>query len=143
MVATVRQPWFWVVILVGVIYALVGIIFALPAGHVRIWRLAAWVASGVVYAIHVGYEGLRFRNSSVQVALHVASAAALGGFGLALAAVMHSLSAATTRHHQQLLLVALGAWPIITGVPAFLVGLVASGLLARLSRRGDARSNQE
>ena len=116
-------------------YALVGILFALPASHVQAWRLAAWGVSGVAYAIHVGYERFRLRNLSLSAALHVALAAALGALGLALGAIVHSLSVTTTSQHQRLLLVALVAWPVITGVPAFLLGLGASGLLARLSRR--------
>jgi hypothetical protein len=117
-------------------YALVGITFALPTSHARAWRLAAWIVSGVAYAIHVGYERCWLRNSSLSAALHVALAAALGALGLAMGAIVHSLSVTTTSRHQRLLLIALVAWPVITGVPAFLVGLGASGLLGRLSRRG-------
>ena len=133
--ATRRQSWFRAVLLVGAVYALVGILFALPASHVQAWRLAAWGVSGVAYAIHVGYERFRLRNLSLSAALHVALAAALGALGLALGAIVHSLSVTTTSQHQRLLLVALVAWPVITGVPAFLLGLGASGLLARWSRR--------
>ena len=133
-----RQSWFWVVLLVGAFYAVVGITFALPASHAQAWRLAAWIVSGVAYAIHVGYERCWRRNSSLSSALHVALAAALGALGLAIGAIVHSLSVTTTSQHKWLLLIALVAWPVITGVPAFLVGLVASGLLGRLSRRGGA-----
>ena len=135
MEATRRQPWFRIVVLVGTAYALVGIVFALQSNNARAWRLAAWAVSGVAYAMHVGYECLRLRNSSLVAALHVALAAAFGALGLAVAANIHALSVGTTSHHQRLLVVALVAWPIITGVPAFLVGLGASGLLMRLSRR--------
>ena len=124
------------VFLAGTLYILVGVVFALPTGHERAWRLAAWVVSGVAYATHVGYERLRLRNSSLSSARHVASAAAFGAFGLAVAANVHSLSVATTNQQQKLLLIALVAWPAITSVPAFLVGLAASSLLLKLSRRG-------
>jgi|ERR1051325_6062974 hypothetical protein len=135
MQATHRQSWFRAVLLVGAVYALVGITFALPTSHARAWRLAAWVVSGVAYAIHAGYERCWLRNSSLSTALHVALAAALGALGLAIGALVHSQSISTTSQHQRLLLIALVAWPVITGVPAFLVGLVASGLLGRLARR--------
>ena len=125
-------------LLVGAVYAIVGITFGLPASHARAWRLAAWVVSGVVYAVHVGYERCWLRNSSLSSALHVALGAALGALGLAIGAIAHSLSVTTTSRHQRLLLIALVAWPVITGVPAFLVGLGASRLLARLSRRDNA-----
>jgi hypothetical protein len=136
--ATHRQSWLSAVILLGAVYALVGIVFAWPTSHVHAWRLAAWAVSGAAYAIHIGYEHFRLRNSSFSAALHVALAVALGAFGLAVGAIVHSLSVTTTPQHQRLLLIALVAWPVIVGVPAFLVGLVASRLLARLSRRGRA-----
>ena len=74
-------------------------------------------------------------GTDLTQAVPLTAAAALGALGLAVGAIVHSLSATTTGQHQRLLLVALVAWPVITGVPAFLVGLGASGLLARLSRR--------
>ena len=107
--ATRHPSWLRAILLVGAVYALVGILFALPASHVQTWRLAAWVVSGVAYAIHVGYERFRLRNSSLTAVLHVAWAAALGALGLAAGAIVHSLSAPTTSQHQRLLLVALVA----------------------------------
>ena len=69
--ATRRQSWFRAVLLVGAVYALVGIVFALPASHMRAWRLAAWVVSGVAYATHVVYERFRLRNSSLSACMLV------------------------------------------------------------------------
>src|SRR5262245_49284036 len=94
------------VVVVGVLYAIVGVTFAMPTRNVRAWRLSAWAVSAVAYAIHVGYERLRLRNSSVTAALHVALAAALGAFGLAVGAIAHSLSVGTTAEHQRRLLIA-------------------------------------
>jgi hypothetical protein len=123
------------VVLLGAVYALVGIVFALPTSHGRFWRLAAWVVSGVAFAIHVGHERFRLRNSFFSAALHAALAAALGAFGLAAGAIIRTiLSGSTTSQHQRLLIIALVAWPVIVGVPAFLVSLAASGLLVRLFR---------
>src|SRR5215831_16285962 len=129
------QAWFFPLVVVGAVYAVVGIVFALPATHVRAWRLAAWAVSGVAYAIHVAYECFRLRNSSLTAALHVALAVALGAFGLAVGAVAHSVSATTSSEHQRLVRLALVTWPLITGLPAFLVGLATCGLLGRVSRR--------
>jgi hypothetical protein len=132
---TSRHSWFRAVVFLGALYALVGITFALPTSHARAWRWAAWMVSGAVYVVHLGFERFRLRNSCLLTALHVASAAALGAFGLAVGAIIHSFSVNTTSQHQRLLLIALAAWPVITGVPAFLVGLGISGLLAKWSRR--------
>ena len=124
--------------LVAVAYAVIGIVFGVlaksgDANHVRLWRLAAWVASAAVAAAHIGYEHYRLGSSPRPTALHAAGAVALGAFGLAVAANIHSLFAATRGQHSPLL--ALVAWPVITALPAFIVALVVAAVLARFSRR--------
>jgi hypothetical protein len=126
-----HQPWLRAAILVGVVYALVGIAFAVPATHVQAWRLAAWVVSAIAYAAHIAYEHFRLRNSSLSAALHVALAVALGAFGLDVGENIHSLSTGSTDQHRQLLLLSLAIWPLITALPAFLVALGISAVLAR------------
>jgi hypothetical protein len=128
-----------VAVLLGVVYALVGILFAIPAGPVKVWRLAAWVVSAFVYAAQIGYERFRLRNSPRSAALHVALAVALGAFGLAVGANIHSLRLGSTNEHRRLLLLALGLWPIITALPAFLVALGAGWVLARFSSGREAK----
>src|SRR5881409_4298472 len=123
-------------ILVAVAYVAIGIVFAAlaaDADHVRLWRLAAWLASAAVAAAQIGYEHYRLGASPRGTALHAAGAVALGAFGLALAANIHWLFAAT--HGQHSPLIALVAWPVITAVPAFLMALAVAAVLARLSRR--------
>ena len=122
-------------ILIGVIYAVTGIVFAWPGNHVRLWRLAAWLVSVAAYGAHIVYEHVRMRAAPVRAAWRVALAAALGGFGLALSANIHSLLVASTDQHRRLVHLALVIWPVITGVPAFLVALVASEVLTRLRWR--------
>jgi len=117
--------------LLGACYALVGITFAWPATHAQAWRLAAWAVSALGFAAHLAYERFRLHNSSVTSALHVAVGAALGAFGLAVGANIHSLSIQTTAQHQRLLLLALGIWPVLTVVPAFLVALCVNVILGR------------
>jgi hypothetical protein len=116
-----RQPWVRTAVFLGIGYALVGIVFAVPATHVHTWRLAAWVVSATGYAAHIAYERFRLQNSPGSAALHVALAVALGAFGLAVGANIHSLSAGSTNQHRQLLLLSLAIWPVITALPAFLV----------------------
>ena len=125
-------------ILVAVAYVVTGIGFgalakSADANHVRLWRLAAWVASAAVAAAQIGYEHYRLGSSPRATALHAAGAVALGAFGLALAANIHSLFAAT--HGQRSPLLALVAWPVLTALPAFLVALAVAAVLARFSRR--------
>jgi hypothetical protein len=130
-----HRPWIGAAVLIGVMYAVIGVVFAWPATHVRAWRLAAWLLSGAAFAAHIGYERFGFRNPPRRAALHVASAVGVGAFGLAVGAMIHSLAVASGSQHRRLLAVALVAWPIMTSLPAFLVALGASELLARLPWR--------
>jgi hypothetical protein len=115
---------------------MVGIVFAWPATHVRAWRLAAWLVSAAVFAGHVAFERLGFRSRPGPAATHVALAVALGAFGLALGAVVHSLLSGTSADQRRLVLIALVVWPVITAIPAFLVAMVGGEVLAWLWARG-------
>src|SRR5207302_1754302 len=95
-----RQRWVPIVVMVGVGYAFVGSTFAIPATHVKAWRLAAWVVSAFAYAAQIGYERFRLRNSPRCAALHVALAVALGAFGLAVSANIHSLALGSASEHR-------------------------------------------
>jgi len=123
-------------LLVAVAYVIIGVGFAAldrsGAGQVHLWRLAAWVVSAAVAALHVGYEHNR-GSSPRATALHAAGAVALGAFGLALAANVHWLVAGTPGQRAPLL--ALPVWPVITAVPAFLGALAVAAVLALLARR--------
>jgi hypothetical protein len=134
-----RQSWVLTAVFLGIGYAFVGIVFAVPATHVQAWRLAAWVVSAIGYAAHIAYERFRLQNSPSSAALHVAFAVALGAFGLAVGANIHSLSAGSTQHRHFLFL-SLGIWPVITALPAFLVALGANMVLARVLGSVEGRS---
>ena len=121
------------VVLFGMVYLAVGVGFPNPAaaGTTQfIWRLAAWLTSAAAFAVHIALEHFRLRNSPPTTALHVAFAVALGAFGLAGAANVHALSAGTG--NRRWLALALVIWPIMTGVPAFVVALAAATGLGRL-----------
>ena len=94
------------------------------------WRLAAWLICIVAFAIHIWLEHFRLRNSPRRTALNAALSVALGAFGLAVAANIHALKTGTG--NQRLLLLALVLWPMITGVPAFVMALIVAAGLARL-----------
>jgi hypothetical protein len=118
-------------LLLAVLYALVGILFAMPVAHAKAWRLAAWVVSAIGYASHIAYERFRLRSSVFSAALHIGLAAALGAFGLAVGANVHSLLASSATPRRHLLLLALAVWPVITGLPAFVVALALNAVLVR------------
>jgi len=123
-----HSSWISNAVLVGLVYAVIGIFFAVPNTLVRAWRLAAWITSALVYATHICYEYFRLRNSSKSTALHVATAAGIGALGLAIGAVVHSLFAPPDYSRLRFAL-ALVLWPLLTGLPAFVVALVITSLL--------------
>jgi cytochrome c biogenesis protein CcdA len=127
------NAWVPGMIVAGLIYATVGIAVAWPTAHVVGWRFGAWIVSAVAYAAHIGYERIRLQSAPARAARHVALGVALGAFGLAAGANIHSLSVASSARQHTLLLVALVAWPLITSLPAFAVAL---GLSAALKRAG-------
>jgi len=135
-----RQSWVRTAVFLGIGYALVGIVFAVPATHVQAWRLAAWVVSAIGYAAHIMYERFRLQNSPGPAARHIALAVALGGFGLAVGANVHSLIAGSSSQHRQLLRLSLVIWPLITALPAFAVAFVVNVVLARALTSRSARS---
>src|SRR4051794_14602774 len=116
----ISAGWFAWALLAGSLYLIIGVGFApLSVPSVFFWRLAAWMVSAIVYAAHIGYEHFRTRSSPPSAALHVGFGAAIGGFGIAVAAVVHSLL--TGRGNLRLLSSALLVWPLLTGVPAYVV----------------------
>jgi len=129
-----RKSWIPVAAIIGVTYAFVGIVFALPAAHGQFWRLAAWAVSAVAYAAHIYYERFVLGNSHRRAALHVALGAALGAFGLAVSANIHALHIGTAAQHRLLLVLSLAIWPLITAAPAFCVALVVSWAATRRNR---------
>ncbi len=133
-----RQRWFRMVVLLGAVYFVFGVAFAAFASWSasnsmrETWNRLGFLASGVAFALHIGYEHFRLRNSPLVTASHVSMAVALGAFALAVSANVHGYRVGT--NNQRLLAFALVAWPALTAVPAFVVALVAAAGLA-LRRR--------
>jgi hypothetical protein len=113
-----RPSWFGVAVLVGFVYGAVGVLLAIPSGHARLWRLAAWVISAAIYFLQVGYEHFRLRNSVLASSFHVAAAVSIGGFALAVAATVHSFVVVPPYPRTRLYL-AVVLWPLLTGIPAY------------------------
>jgi FtsH-binding integral membrane protein len=124
-------------LLFAIVYPIVGVTFAIPANsavsnEVRFgWRLAAWLVSALTFAIHIAYEHFRARNLPLRAASHVAGAVALGAFLLAVWV--------NFRHQSTRALLALIVFPVVTGVPAFVMALVTLAVLARVAGRDRSR----
>lgn len=134
--APAGRSWLVAAMFAGIAYLVIGRGFALPTSNVRLWRLAAWLVSGIVYAAHIAYEHFGRRDAPRAAALRVASGVALGAFGLAVLGMLHSRSSAPAVRPAWLL--ALVLWPAFTGLPAFLGAWVAAAILLRLPRRSVA-----
>lgn len=124
-----NSAWPRAAILFGLGYFLVGRLFAVPGQHAHEWRLAAWVVSFLIYWTHFAYERLRPGSSPRVVAMRVATAVAIGAFGIAVAGMARSISAQHSVKPTWLL--ALVLFPLVTAVPAFLVALVTAVAMAR------------
>ena len=91
----------------------------------------AWVLSAITFGVHIARDRMRMRYGPAPTAFHVALGAALGAFGLAVAATIHGYRVATP--HLRAIKLSLLIWPIITAVPAFLVAFVIAVVLRRNS----------
>jgi uncharacterized protein (DUF486 family) len=98
-----------------------------------VWRVTAWLGSAIVFAINIWYEHSRLHSSPFSTALRASLAVALGAFVLAAGANLQSLWATASNHRS--LALALVVWPIVAGVPAFVVALAASAWLNRRKGR--------
>lgn len=123
-----RRSWIIVACLFAAVYFLIARLFPQPPDNLRAWRLAAWIATGAAFAVHIGYEHFIARRRPTTIASHTAVAVALAAFGLALAGMAHSEATDAVRDKW---LIALVAWPAITAAPAFLAALATGTMLAR------------
>ena len=111
--------------LFAIAYPVVGVAFAVPANATAThgirfgWRLAAWLVSAAIFATHIWYERARDRKPLLS-ALHVAIAVATGALLLAVWI--------NVRRPAPLALV---LFPLVTGVPAFVVAFVAAIVIKR------------
>jgi acetyl-CoA acetyltransferase len=132
-----RKDWIGICILVAAVYAIGGVSFAELAksasSHqmVTVWRLAAWVISFVAFGAQLRFEVVRLGSSPMRTAQHAALAVALGSFGLAVAAVVHSQSSTPPGHFP---IWALIIWPIVTAAPAFVAAFGLSAVLIQTRR---------
>jgi hypothetical protein len=128
--ASDRKRWL-AVALFGALYFVIAILFGEFASRAasnsmrETWNRLAFLASGIAFAVHIGYEHIRQGNSPRVTASHASIAVAVGAFALALKANIHDLGSASG--YRPRMLIALIAWPLLTAVPAFIVALAVAG----------------
>jgi len=83
--------------------------------------------SAIAFGTHIQHERVTLGGTIFATGLHAATAAALGACGLALAAIVHRHLAGLPR--SGLLGASLIIWPLITFIPALLVGMAAATIM--------------
>src|SRR5438132_5501087 len=102
--ASDRQPWFRTAVLLGAVYFVFGVAFAAFASWAasnsmrETWNRLGFLASAVAFALHIGYEHFRLRNSTLITASHVSIAVALGAFALAVNSNVYGYRVGTSKH---------------------------------------------
>ena len=89
--------------------------------------------SAIALGVNIRHEYVTLRSAPMKTALRAATGVALGGCFLAAAAMIRAQLVGADRLAGYL--IALVAWPAITAIPAFIVALAATALLARTQPR--------
>ena len=138
---TMRSPLS--VILFSVAYIAVGIVtadFAASAASIQgqtAWRLIAWGVSLLVYGAQLIVERVRFNSTTLRTALRASGAVAIAAFALAAAGPVWTHWG---KPDQQRALTALLLWPVLTGLPAFVLALGAGAVIGRAFRRAHPKA---
>jgi hypothetical protein len=125
--------WIRPLLLAAITYGVVGIVTARLAGaasaqQVRAgWRLTGWLLGLAVFSGHLAFEHRRIGAPLRTSATRVATAVAVGALALAIVGPIRAHWGASDAGRTFAL--SLVMWPIITGVPAFLLGLAMGWLL--------------
>ena len=120
-------------LIAALLYVLIGLSTSMlsrsaPSPSIRsVWRLAAWLLSAGTFAAHIIHRA-RQSVSARSAATLPAAAVALATLVLAGVAVFRQAMASTLSPS---MVIAFVVWPILTGVPAFLVALAGSAWLRR------------
>ena len=124
-----------VVLVAAAAYVVVGLLTAALAGRAATnhgtitWRLVAWLLSLIIFVAHLAFSR-RSRRLSVPIgAWNVALAVAVAAF--VLAAVGPVRSHWRDAHMLRIAVSSLVAWPLLAGVPAFLVALLGGYMIDR------------
>lgn len=137
--STSRTPIRWQAVLVaGVAYGVVGMVTAALAGSagsragVTGWRLAAWALSLAIFVGQLRASRAIAERSPASAALEVALGVALGA--LLLAAVGPVRGHWHDPNLARVAVLSVVVWPVMTGVPAYVVAYVVQRAVSRIQR---------
>ena len=123
---------------IGLLYAAIGFVtgeLSQSAGSPQwqnLWRLSAWPLSLLVFVCHFALERLKLSNPTLRTARNVAIAAGLGGLLLAVVGPVRTHWGEADFGRATVLSVVL--WPLLTGIPAFLLGWIGGWVVDRFRR---------
>jgi len=135
------KPWLRAALVAAAVYFLIcGLALAELAGRAATaearfaWRMTSWVIGALTITAHIAWEQFRLRSRPLAAALHTSLGVALGMSVLAAAALVRAL--VTHSGKPALLGLAIVLWPLVSGVPTFLVTLGAAFLFRAVAPRG-------
>jgi hypothetical protein len=140
-----RQIGTWMLLMASVGYFLVGAGTAVLAGMasspgaVKGWRVAAWLLSLGVFGVHFASERRR-HSRALAVAARVALGVAIGAMALAAFGPLRTHWGEPSR--LKLAFLSVVAWPLLTGVPAFLVALIGGRVLDHMRARAEVSASR-
>ena len=133
------KPWLRAALVAAAVYFLIsGVALAEIAGRAPsesarfAWRMTSWAIGALAITVHIAYEQLVLRSRPLVAAFHVALGVAIGMALLAASALVRALATGTGK--PALLGLAIVLWPVVAGVPTFLVTWIASLLLRTVMR---------
>ena len=115
--------------------------FASSAASVQgrtVWRLMAWGLGLLVYSAQLFVERIHFNNTTLRSALYTSVAVALGALALAAAGPVRTHWGTAS---QQLALTSLLLWPVLTGLPSFVLALGVGAVLGRVVGRARSKTS--
>ena len=128
--------WYNAAIVVGVIYFAIAVATGGLAAMAQsdraqfLWRLSAFIFSGLLFLAHIAYEQFRVHSTPKATAVHTSIAVAIGALALAVSANLNDLFFAMGYRWRMLLAFIL--WPILTAVPAFVSALILATVIRKL-----------
>ena len=101
------------------------------------WRLGAFAASAVIFAMHIWFEFYRRNHSARVAARYTSNSVEIAAIALAAIATAHQLSLPPTARAPYFG-AALIVWPLLTGIASFFAALILCALLSRTPWRPQA-----
>lgn len=102
------------------------------------WRLAAWGISLLVYGLQFAVERLRFHRTALRSAANTAAAVAIAALALAAWGPVRAHWGAAGQNRA---LMSLLLWPVVMGLPSFVLALGMGAVVGRWVGRTQTKAS--